>query len=705
MSSHIPRQNRHRRILPTPAERPPITPGASASSSDQTTRRATRQQAPAACQECRKQKTKCSAHRPKCLRCWRLSKECVYDTAQLETPRQSLQRKHGELEARNSNLEHLFGFLRDGPEADVATVVRRLREGADLDNLGMHIRDGDLLLQMAVRPDMTYIYTFPYAKNMPAALAQDSSIPYVKSLLCQNTVGLLEHPQNAREEEQDWQKVYRIPFHGVELVDPRIERIHGSRWTFITVADSITRRLVRLYFILQHPFYTFFQKNLFLEDLASGRERYCTPLLFNAVMAEACHSYSAISERYRFWDPKKLTYQFMAEARRLWEIEMKSREDRITTVQASMVLCAGYSTTGLDQLGADYLVQGTRMAERMQIFGSLDHVKNPFRRKVYAMTAWALFGYQGMFAFHMWQQPLLTEPPMEPLADVSLSTEKYGEVWVKYPHSQSLTPVHFGESFVAFSQLRTIMGQIADLAARKRAQGLKFTAADAALFRTTLVAWFNSLPPFLSPEYVTLPAHLKIHLQYHNIMLGLYDSLADQSDVSPTATYREICVHSRRCLDVLLRLYYLRHGFESWNDSLPTWLLFLAQLCVRDLAQQDDPLSDEATVSTLMLCAKGLQDQGRSLYIARVFFKMLRLEMPPAIMHELDSHVTEMDGDDSSTGTGAHHLRASWPVKTISISEEPDHLWERLSLEDRRIEGPEEEDEDETAIPSSDRGQ
>ncbi|KAM0321341.1 hypothetical protein ACHAQA_010170 [Verticillium albo-atrum] len=196
------------------------------------------------------------------------------------------------------------------------------------------------------------------------------------------------------------------------------------------------RRLVWLCFILQHPLYTFFQKDLFLEDLASGRER------------------------YRFWGPKKLTYQFMAEARRLWEIEMKSGEDRITTVQASMVLCAGYSTTGLDQLGADYLVQGTRMAERMQIFGSLDHVKNPFRCKVHAMTAWALFGYQGMFAFHMWQQPLLTEPPMESLADVGLSTEKHGEVWVKYPRSQSLTPVHFGESFVASSQLRAIMAQI-----------------------------------------------------------------------------------------------------------------------------------------------------------------------------------------------------------------------------------------------------
>ncbi|KAM0274397.1 hypothetical protein ACHAQH_007899 [Verticillium albo-atrum] len=689
MSSHVPRQDRHRRILPTPAEESPLSTRASASGSDLPTRRATRRQAPAACQECRKQKTKCSADRPQCLRCQRLSKECIYDTALLETPRQSLQRKHGELEVRNSNLEHLFGFLRDGPEADVAAVVRRLREGADLDSLGMHVRDGDLLLQMAVRPDMTYIYTFPYDKNMPLGLTQDSSIPYIKSLLFQNTVGLLENPEAARQGVQhDWQKVYRIPFHAVELIDRRVEVASGLRWTSITVADIVVRKLFHVYFIMQHPFYTFFQKDPFLDDMVSGRDRYCTSLLFNAVMAEACHGYSAITERYRFWDPHKLTYQFMAETRRLWELEMNSGEDRITTVQAAMTICACYSTTGLDKLGMEYLAQGIKMAQRLGLFGSLEHIENPLRRRVYSMTAWALFGYQGMFAFHMWQEPMITEPPMAPLAEATSSAEMYGEIWVRYPHVQNLLSTHFGETFVAFSQLRTIMAQIADLAARKRAQGSKLTAADAAGFRTRLVAWFNGMPAFLSPDYIVLPAHLKIHMQYHNVMLALYDSLADHSSGdSPTAAYREICDHSRRCLDVLLRLYYLRHGFESWNDSLPTWLLFLAQLCIRDLAQMDDPLADEATVSTLMLCAKGLQDQGRSLYIARVFFQILRREMPAAVAEVLDKYVTEEgDGGASRTGTGARHLRANWPVKTISISEEPDHLLERLSLEDRKTE-------------------
>ncbi|KAH6705807.1 hypothetical protein EV126DRAFT_438860 [Verticillium dahliae] len=85
--------------------------------------RGRRQRASAACHECRKQKTK--------------------------TPQQSFQRKYGELEARNSDLEYMFSFLRHGPETDVHVVLRRIRDGAGLKSLGNHIREGSLLLQLA----------------------------------------------------------------------------------------------------------------------------------------------------------------------------------------------------------------------------------------------------------------------------------------------------------------------------------------------------------------------------------------------------------------------------------------------------------------------------------------------------------------------------------------------------------------------------
>ncbi|KAH6705756.1 hypothetical protein EV126DRAFT_439835 [Verticillium dahliae] len=141
MLTFVPRQDRHRRLLPAPADRRVLETPASASRSDLATRRVTSPQATGSL-------SGCSAHRPKCLRCQRLSKDCIYDTDLAETARQSLRRKYGQLELRNAKLEHLFGFLQNGSETDVAATLRRIRDGADLNELEKYLRDGDLLLQL-----------------------------------------------------------------------------------------------------------------------------------------------------------------------------------------------------------------------------------------------------------------------------------------------------------------------------------------------------------------------------------------------------------------------------------------------------------------------------------------------------------------------------------------------------------------------------
>ncbi|KAM9873754.1 hypothetical protein BJF96_g9765 [Verticillium dahliae] len=150
MLTFVPRQDRHRRLLPAPADRRVLETPASASRSDLATRRVTSPQATGSLSGVSQTENEgsCSAHRPKCLRCQRLSKDCIYDTDLAETARQSLRRKYGQLELRNAKLEHLFGFLQNGSETDVAATLRRIRDGADLNELEKYLRDGDLLLQL-----------------------------------------------------------------------------------------------------------------------------------------------------------------------------------------------------------------------------------------------------------------------------------------------------------------------------------------------------------------------------------------------------------------------------------------------------------------------------------------------------------------------------------------------------------------------------
>ncbi|KAG7112731.1 hypothetical protein HYQ45_017136 [Verticillium longisporum] len=229
-----------------------------------------------------------------------------------------------------------------------------------------------------------------------------------------------------------------------------------------------------------------------------------------------------------------------------------------------MVICAAYSTTGLDKLSSDYFTQGIGMAKKMGLLGPLSYLKKPLRRKVYNMTAWALYGYQGLLAFHI----------------------------------------------------------------RPRSNLERF---------------------FISPDHVVLPAHLKS-------TCSTTTSCSPSTTPPPTPTgavltvaYRDIRNHSCNFLNLLLRLYYLRHGFETWKDSLTTWLHY-------------------ATLNPRAQAVDGPGDQGHSLYIARVFFNILRNEMPEDVREILDRHVTDQDDEtsnNSNTGPRAHHLHATWPCRRL----------------------------------------
>lgn len=83
-------------------------------------------------------------------------------------------------------------------------------------------------------------------------------------------------------------------------------------------------------------------------------------------------------------------YKFLAEAKRLWELE--DGRNRLTTVQAAMLLHVVYCFNGMDKVGISYLVQATAMAHDMQLFEE----QGMKRRTEIArgFTAWSLYRWQ-----------------------------------------------------------------------------------------------------------------------------------------------------------------------------------------------------------------------------------------------------------------------------------------------------------------------
>jgi hypothetical protein len=72
------------------------------------------------------------------------------------------------------------------------------------------------------------------------------------------------------------------------MVEPLMEKLTAEPWTRVISDDRLFRRLLCSYFCYPHPCGPFVHKDLFLEDMAAGRTSFCSPLLVNAMLANAC---------------------------------------------------------------------------------------------------------------------------------------------------------------------------------------------------------------------------------------------------------------------------------------------------------------------------------------------------------------------------------------------------------------------------------
>ena len=69
-----------------------------------------------------------------------------------------------------------------------------------------------------------------------------------------------------------------------------LENVNFSRWTSVPVENAIASGALLRYFKIDHPFFGFFDADLFLRDLAQYRSPFCSVFLVNALLLFACVS-------------------------------------------------------------------------------------------------------------------------------------------------------------------------------------------------------------------------------------------------------------------------------------------------------------------------------------------------------------------------------------------------------------------------------
>jgi hypothetical protein len=97
-----------------------------------------------------------------------------------------------------------------------------------------------------------------------------------------------------------------------------------------------------------------------------------------------------MANRTEYWNPQTLGYKFLAEAKRLWEMEQIEKKT-LTTLQAALVINITYNSDSMDKLGVTYSVQAIAMAEELDIFGPLTSMESERMRQSCNFTAWGLY--------------------------------------------------------------------------------------------------------------------------------------------------------------------------------------------------------------------------------------------------------------------------------------------------------------------------
>lgn len=193
-------------------------------------------------------------------------------------------------------LQQLFTALKSRNDADASAIFKRIRSGDDVESVVRHVCDGDLLVQLRTVPETRFRHQFPSRIEMPTYIRTPRN-HYLQSLTYEATY---PPPDSASPQSGDLalsicvndrsRPQYLKPYAAAKIVDQRLDLVRPSQWTTVCDDDDLMRTLLRLYFQYEYQWFPCFQKDHFLDDMLAESPSFCSPLLVNSILAQACVS-------------------------------------------------------------------------------------------------------------------------------------------------------------------------------------------------------------------------------------------------------------------------------------------------------------------------------------------------------------------------------------------------------------------------------
>ncbi|KAF3934700.1 hypothetical protein ABW20_dc0105614 [Dactylellina cionopaga] len=220
-----------------------------------------------ACLPCQQSKKKCNEGTPKCNACIESDQECTYSIEETARhKRNAIRNKIKDYESDIDKYEKILEHIKNSSVSGLQRILSVIRGQASLEEIIMFIRHDN-------------------SPFLPTEVISPQPMTSDLSLLVNEQWGSTEYSQG---------------------IDPKIDdrpllNVSAQPWTTVTEDDELVSHLMSLYMTWDHPVWHLFDFDIFIEAMKNGDTTYCSPLLVNATLAEACvsHSYTirpAVSE-------------------------------------------------------------------------------------------------------------------------------------------------------------------------------------------------------------------------------------------------------------------------------------------------------------------------------------------------------------------------------------------------------------------------
>ncbi|GLA32902.1 hypothetical protein AnigIFM63326_001548, partial [Aspergillus niger] len=492
-----------------------------------------RQKASTACRECKRMRCKCSVGNGTtvCDRCIKNQTLCVFELDEDMRRKLSHKRKLNELEAERDFLQQLVNTLRDSSDDNALQLLGLIRSQAPPAELQLYIEnamtDGDRQ-QSPVWADM-------YDRTRSPSNTIDFHRP-----------SLHRAPTITRQSSPP---VYHVP---------------AEPWTSVSKSDDFVSYLVSLWLTWSQPFHNWIDRDLFLRDAHTGNlsSQYCSPFLMNCILTEACF-YSDHPEAYADpTDRNSKGLHFYEEAKR-WYDRVDGQHD-LPTLQGCGVFTICKAALGKGQAAWWHLGQlrslTADLTEKYPLLATLTPQGRAANNAI-----WGIYNFSVTTSI-TWVKYLAIPQPDRPRLPCDHGPD---ETWTPYPRQASPVQSHIACVFNNFCELSTI---------NTYAFALVFGSGEIpppdSLSRTLqkirarLDGWRDNLPACLTPENVTVPHALTLHMVYHTSVMILWGLLkepgvaAKAGTESLTFAAREVCVDAAESIVQLLRIYRAKWGID-----------------------------------------------------------------------------------------------------------------------------------------------